>query len=60
MGFGVVISRVISPLIRVISIVTRLISLLIITHEPPSEGGCRLDFWSWALESFLNNFNKGA
>ena len=37
-GSGVVISRVISPLIWVISIsiVTLLITLLIITHEPPS------------------------
>ena len=36
-GSGVVISRVISPLIWVISIVTLLISLLITTHEPPSK-----------------------
>ena len=35
-GSGVVISRVISPLIWVISIVTLLITLLITTHEPPS------------------------
>ena len=33
---GVVISGVISPLIWVISTVTLLITLLIITHEPPS------------------------
>ena len=32
----VVISRVISPLIWVITIVTLLITPLIITHEPPS------------------------
>ena len=37
-GSWVVISGVISPLIRVISIVTRVITLLIITHEPPSMG----------------------
>ena len=35
-GSGVVISGVISPLIRVISIVTLVITLLITTHEPPS------------------------
>ena len=35
-GSWVVISRVISPLIWVISIVTLLITLLIATHEPPS------------------------
>ena len=35
-GSWVVISRVISPLIWVISIVTLLITLLITTHEPPS------------------------
>ena len=37
-GSGVVISRVISPLIWVISIsmATLLITLLIATHEPPS------------------------
>ena len=35
-GSGVVMSRVISPLIWVISIVTLLITLLITTHEPPS------------------------
>ena len=35
-GSGVVISRVISALIWVRSIVTLLISLLITTHEPPS------------------------
>ena len=37
-GSGVVISRVISPLIRVISIVILVITLLIATHEPPSSG----------------------
>ena len=35
-GSGVVISRVISPLIWVISIITLLVTLLISTHEPPS------------------------
>ena len=35
-GSGVVISRVISPLVWVISIVTLLITLRITTHEPPS------------------------
>ena len=35
-GSWIVISRVISPLIWVISIVTLLITLLITTHEPPS------------------------
>ena len=35
-GSGVVISRVISPLIWVISIVTLLKTPLITTHEPPS------------------------
>ena len=35
-GSGVVTSRVISPLIWVISIVTLLITLLITTHEPQS------------------------
>ena len=35
-GSGVVISRVISPLIEVISIVTLLITLLITSHDPPS------------------------
>ena len=35
-GSGVVISGVISPLIRVISIVTLVVTLLITTHEPPS------------------------
>ena len=35
-GSWVVISRVISPLIWVISTVTLLISPLITTHEPPS------------------------
>ena len=39
-GSGVVISRVISPLVWVISIVTLLITLLITTHEPPSKGPC--------------------
>ena len=37
-GSWVVISRVISPRIWVISIVTPLITLLITTHEPPSRG----------------------
>ena len=36
-GSWVVISRVISPLIWVISIVTLLLTLLITTHEPPSK-----------------------
>ena len=36
-GSGVVISRVISSPIWVISVVTLLITLLIATHEPPSE-----------------------
>ena len=36
-GSWVVISGVISPLIWVISIVTLLITLLIIAHEPPSK-----------------------
>ena len=36
-GSWVVIRRVISPLIWVISIVTLLITLLITTHEPPSK-----------------------
>ena len=35
-GSGVVISRVISPLVWVISIVNLLMTLLITTHEPPS------------------------
>ena len=35
-GSGVVIGRVVSPLIWVIAIVTLLITLLITTHEPPS------------------------
>ena len=35
-GSWVVISRVISPLILVITIVTLLITPLITTHEPPS------------------------
>ena len=35
-GSGVVRSGVISPLIRVISIVTLVITLLRTTHEPPS------------------------
>ena len=35
-GSWVVISGAISPLIRVISIVTLLIALLLTTHEPPS------------------------
>ena len=35
-GSAVVIHGVISPLIRVISIVTLVITLLITTHEPPS------------------------
>ena len=38
-GSGVVRSRVISPLVWVISIVTLLITLLITTHEPPRRGG---------------------
>ena len=37
-GSWVVISRVISPLIWVISIVTLLLTLLITTLEPPSTG----------------------
>ena len=37
-GSGVVISRVINPLIWVVSIVTLLVTLLITTHEPPSTG----------------------
>ena len=37
-GSWVVISGVISPLIRVIVIVTILITPLITTHEPPSRG----------------------
>ena len=36
-GSGVVISRVITPVIWVISIVNLLITLLITTHEPPSK-----------------------
>ena len=36
LGFRVVISRVISPLIRVVSITTLVITPLITTHEPPS------------------------
>ena len=35
---GQLISGVISPLIRVISIITLIITLLITTHEPPSKG----------------------
>ena len=42
-GSWVVISGVIGPLIWVISIVTRLINLLITTHEPPSRGGHEVD-----------------
>ena len=42
-GSWVVISRVISPLGKVISIVTLLITLLITTHEPPSMS--RLAVW---------------
>ena len=38
-GSGVVISRVITPVIWVISIVNLLITLLITTHEPPSRSG---------------------
>ena len=37
-GSWAVISGVISPLIRVISIITLIITLLITTHEPPSKG----------------------
>ena len=37
-GSWVVISRVISPLIGLITIVTLLITSLITTHEPPSRG----------------------
>ena len=39
-GSAVVISRVISPLIWVISIVSLLISLLLTTHAPPSSASC--------------------
>ena len=55
-GSGVVTSGVVSPLIWVISIVTLLISLLIITHEPPSRGlglkalGCEAQAKHQALE----------
>ena len=35
-GYSLVISGVQSPLIRVISLATLLITLLITTHEPPS------------------------
>ena len=44
-GSWVVLSGVISPLIRVITTVARLITLLIATHEPPSRG-----FYLWELE----------
>ena len=37
-GSWVVLSGVISPLIWVITTVTRLITLLITTHEPPNRG----------------------
>ena len=40
-GSWVVISRVISPLIGVITIVILLITSLITTHEPPSRGCLR-------------------
>ena len=42
-GSGVVISRVLSPLIWVISIVTLLITLLITTPEPPSRVSSDVD-----------------
>ena len=51
-GSGVVISRVVSPLIWVISIVTLLITLPITTHEPPSEGSTgafRFSIRLWCL-----------
>ena len=56
-GSGVVISRVISPLIWVISIVTLLIILLITTHEPPSRvrrirSAPAHTFYSSGLEAF--------
>ena len=41
-GSWLVISRVISPLIGVITIVTLLITPLITTHEPPSTRGTRM------------------
>ena len=40
LGFRVVISGVISPLIWLISIVILLITPFTTTHEPPSQGVC--------------------
>ena len=45
-GSGVVMRRVISPLIWVISLVTLLIILLITTHDPPSKHPIQNPFWS--------------
>ena len=54
-GSGVVISRVISPLIWVISIVTLLITLLITTPEPPSTGSSR-----WSRKFLARNVGRCA
>ena len=43
-GSRVVISRVVSPLIWVITILTLLITPLLTTHEPPSEGWHKCSF----------------
>ena len=49
-GSGVVISRVITPVIWVISIVNLLITLLITTHEPPSRV-----YRVWVFEGLLRS-----
>ena len=53
-GSWVVISRVISPLIWVVSTVNLLITPLITTHEPPSRvWGCRVESRVWGYSRSL-------
>ena len=57
-GSWVVLSGIISPLIRVISIGTLLITLLITTHEPPSRRSSLRVFKSLALHLKANRHRQ--
>ena len=59
-GSWVVISRLTSPLIWVITIVTLIITPLITTHEPPSMfSGVTLDLLCAASQTELRNQRRG-
>ena len=55
---NLVISRVISPLIWVICIVTLLLTLLITTHEPPSKGPCSQIVYTLAPKYLYRDYFK--